>query len=568
MKTHLILLLSGALAVHQASALSLRCDGVLGNSGADGSTLVHYEGADFPRNGGNSAGLAYDRLGALWTFGGTGNLMRLSLDGRMLGSYPLTLRVNENRSLVLAGDLLLVRVGERLFKLPITAPSGTPPEELPDQVKEISLNAIDGKIGLVTKDGRVLLWDAASGAGEELGMIESGDRARWVAVFPGGRVVLDGRWTYQAGKGREALKTKLNAAHQVVGDHVYEFVWHMTVARRNLALEPAPGVIYGGSSGYVINSLPEDGEMSLPNGLAHLGGNRFAVVGPVGVIHMVVFDEEQQAFRTVRRLGGIHLPGPLVLDDRGRTWYYSGFWEWTDNPSHILRGETGFSSRDVKGMQGAVLPDGQLVFPYLFRGMPTLMHRTFDSDDKKTSSPVQDIPKDPTGLAIFQDGKDRLALVVDAAGSGCLLSLDANGKVRKSETRVRLELTSPTPAVTSLGVLPDGRFLAADQGAVVLLERSGKTFKEISRWNTWGEEKFGSEIFLDVAGDCLWVSDTDHNRVVLFALQDGKATPEAVYAGEGLETPLNRPLRIAAAGDRAVVMDWGNQRLVKLLLGK
>lgn len=567
MKKRLTVLLLASLAAQAGNAASIRCDGVLANSGADGSTLVHYEGPQFSEQG-NSSGLAYDRLGALWAFGGTGNLLRLSLDGRMLGSYPLTTRANESRTLALAGDVLVVRVGEVLYKLPVTAPSGTPLEALPQKVKEISLNAIDGKIGVVTSDGKVLILDGDSGMGEELGTTEPGDRANWVALLPGGRVLIDGSWSYQAGKAREELKTKIRSLFQVVGDHIYEFQWHMTVARRNLDLEPAPGVIYGGSSGYFIGSLPEDGEMSLPRGLAHLGGNRFAVAGPVGVIHMVVFNQERQTFEVVRRLGGVHQPGPLVLDGRGRTWYYSGFWEWTDNASHVLRSETAFASRDVDGMQGGVLPDGQLVFPYVFRGAPTLMHRPFAEDDKKTSSPVKEMSKKPTGMALYLEGKERMALVVDAAGSGIVVSLAPTGKVRKTEGATKLDLTSAKPKVTSLGVLPDGRFLAADNGAVVVLERSGKSFKETSRWNTWGSEKFGAEIFLDVEGDRLWVSDTDNNRVILFALQNGEVSPKKIYAGEGLETALSKPQRIDAAGDRAVVMDWGNQRIVKLSLVK
>jgi hypothetical protein len=544
---------------------SIRCDGVLANSGADGNTIVRYEGAEFTENG-NGSGLAYDRLGALWAFGGTGNLLRLSLDGRMLGSYPLKAK-KESRSLVLAGDILLVRIGDALYQLPITSPSGTPLEPMPLKVKEISLNSIDGKIGVVTLDGKVLLMDAASGMGEEIGAIAQGDRANFVALLPNGRVVVDGSFAYQAGKDRAELKTKLRSGFQIVGDYAYELIWHMTVSRRNLDFEPAPGVIYGGSSGYFIGSLPEDGELSLPKGIAHLGGNRFAVAGPVGVIHLVVFNVERQTFEVVRRLGGVHLPGPLVLDGRGRTWYYSGFWEWTDGPSHILRAETAFASRDVDGMQGAVLPDGQLVFPFNFRGAASLMHRPFDEDDKKTSSPVKDQPKKPTGLALFMDGKERMALVVDASGSGALVNLAANGKVRKSEGGAKLELTSPKPKVTSLGVLPDGRFLAADNGSVVLLERSGKTLKEVSRWNSWGAgeaEKFGAEIFFDLEGSRLWVSDSAKNRVLLFDLDEGHPTLAAAYTGEGLQTPLSNPHRIDAAGDRAVVVDWGNQRLLKL----
>ena len=498
------LVLASAL-VQSSWATEIRCDGILANSGEDGEFIVKYEGLDY-RHGGTGEGLAYDRLGALWAFGGTSNLTRLSLDGRMLASYPLDYKKNNRMSLVLVGDVLVIRIDKRLYRLPITAPNGTAPELMDLNVLEISLNAQSGKIGGVSEEGKVLRLDVASGQVEELGDIAAGDRALVVDLMADGRVVVDGTWAYLPGQDREEMSNPRRGSHQILGDYVYEFGWHMTVSRRNLDFEPEPGVVYGGSSGYFIGSLPVDGELTVPTGIAHLGGNRFAISGPVGVIHLVVFNAEKQTFEVQRRLGATHLPGAMVLDSRGRTWYYSGFWEWADGPDHILRGETSFASREVENMQGAVLPGGQLIFPYQFRGKPSMYHRPYNEDDKKNTSDVPDLPKQPTGLALYQEGQQQLALVVDRLGEGAIIDIATNGKVRKSEGTVVLNFSDPKVSVTSLGMTSDGKLLAANNGSVVIFTREGKTFKDVSNSNRWGNEEimpFGSKIYLDVEGDPL-----------------------------------------------------------------
>jgi len=52
----------------------------------------------------------------------------------------------------------------------------------------------------------------------------------------------------------------------------------------------------------------------------------------------------------------------------------------------------------------------------------------------------------------------------------------------------------------------DGKLLAASNGSVVIFTREGKTFKDVSNSNRWGNEEimpFGSKIYLDVEGDPL-----------------------------------------------------------------
>ncbi|MBC2603773.1 NHL repeat-containing protein [Puniceicoccus vermicola] len=564
---NLMLFVVGLLvSLSVASGDSIRLDGVLGNSGNDGSTLVHFEGTEYSTNG-SSSGLGYDRLGALWSFGGTQNVLRLSPDGRMLGDFPCEKKHHESRSLVVVGDLVVLRSGDRLFTLPITAPSGTEPQEVDRRVEEISLNAMDGKIGLVTAAKVVGIYDPTSDEFVEIGQAAEGDRINTVDIFEDGEVVVGGTWSYQAEREREIRPTPLGSLHQVVNGYVFEFGWHMTLSRRNLDYTPEPGVVYGGSSGYFIGSLPEDGELYLPRGMAHLGEDRYAAVGPIGVIHLLRYDEEKQAFLLERRLGSIHFPGTVVLDDGGRVWFYSGFWNWSDGPSAILKGETSFNSRDWRAVQGALSENGQVIFPFLYRGTPKLMHRPYDEQSKKTSSTVEELPENPTGMVVYaQENGPNVAIVANEAGDAVRLLLNPNGGFRKTDASFDLDLGQEVPEVTSLARSVDGRLLVASAGEIVVFEESEAKISPVSRWNSWEGDQFGGKIYITESEGVLWVSDTENNRVVCFRIEGGSADLLAEFQSEGLETSLSEPQMIDAAGNRAVLVDWGNQRLIKLSL--
>ncbi|MGE9290607.1 MAG: hypothetical protein ACQKBT_06440 [Puniceicoccales bacterium] len=546
------------------SAESIRFEGVLGNSGYDGSNLVELVGTEFKENG-RSSGLGLDRFGALWSFGGTDNIVRLSPDGRMLGSYPCEVKRNDSRNLVLVEDQVIVQSGKGLYSLPITAPSGTDPVRLEREVKRISLNAVEGRIGMVTSDLVVGIYDPVSDEFLELGQAEKSDRINVVDILEGEKVVVDGSWTYQEGRPREELAQPFKEPHQIVNGYVFGFGWHMTISRRNLDFEPDPGVVYGGSSGYFIGSLPEDGEMYMPRGMAHLGENRYAVVGPVGVIHLLSYDSEKQAFTQERRIGAIHFPGTVVLDEGGRVWFYSGYWNWSDGPSSILKGETSFNSRDWRSVQGVRSENGKVLFPFLFRGTPKLMHRAYDEVNKKTSSTVEDMPEDPTGMVLLpREGADNFLIVCNPEGQAIRMLFSEKWGYRKTQGAFLLDLGQDNPNVTSLARSPEGKVLAASNGEIVVLNDGGDLLTPVSRWNSWDGDRFGSKIYIAQDDGMLWVSDTENNRVLCFDVAEGDIKLIGEFSGDELEKGLNQPQRIDAAGSRAVVIDWGNQRLVQL----
>jgi len=536
------------------------CEGVLGNSGADGPWLVKG-GAIDAKLAGRDLGLAYDHLGGLWTFSGQNTLLRLSLDGRLTGTYQTPNQGGKGRRLVLAENALITLIDGELYRLPIESDSGTSLTKINKQAELISLNAISGKIALIAPGKRVVIWDAVQNTETDLG--EAKDDARQIDLLPDGSVVA-GAWKYRPGSPPSKIASTLAAPHQLVGPYIYAFLDHMTLSRRDLDFAPAPGVVFGGSSGYFIGTLPEDGELVVPCGIALLGDNRFAVAGPLGVINLLEWDEEAQTFRTVRRIGSIHGGGPLALDQKGRVWFYSGYWEWNDSPEHILRSPIPFHFRDWLDAQAAVLPNGLVTAPFLSWTGPAMLHQEF-KDGKRNSSSASALPANPTGLAILPEGDEADVLVVDAKGKGVRMRTDAAGKIKKTEAPVVLPLSSPSPSVTSLAFLSANRIAVADGAEVAIVAFENDTYREVARWKSWAAgQEFGNRIFLDGHGEFLWISDSERDRVLGVQVLNDAPASVTEFRSEALTTPLKNPGRISASNGRAVVIDQGNQRLLKL----
>src|SRR5688500_4347320 len=113
MKLLPVLLLSGYLLVAGVHGATLTSDGVLGNSGEQGSTLIRFNGE--PATG---LGIAYDRFGTVWDRAGKGTLNRYTLDGRLIAQYRMPAQMGVTDQVVLAGDTLVFLLQRRLYTLP------------------------------------------------------------------------------------------------------------------------------------------------------------------------------------------------------------------------------------------------------------------------------------------------------------------------------------------------------------------------------------------------------------------------------------------------------------------
>jgi hypothetical protein len=136
----------------------------------------------------------------------------------------------------------------------------------------------------------------------------------------------------------------------------------------------------------------------------------------------------------------------------------------------------------------------------------------------------------------------------------------------------QLECGSVT-APGDIAVLGDGSLVVVDGGSIVKLEAVGDTLVEKARLSQWGDkagESFGKTLRLAADGGHILVADTGRHRVVLVDAASLRPTAQCgVTDSAGASgTDFSSPGAVALAGDRAAVVDTGNQRIIKLNLRK
>lgn len=538
------------------AAETLRCTGVLGNSGEQGETLVRF-GAK-PASG---MGVVYDDLGSLWDRAGDGRLNRYSVDGRLLASYPLPPggSSNDKDQLTLAGGKLLMKVGKRLYTLPLNAAPGTKLAELPVEADRLSPGSRDGWFA-AARDGAIFLVNAA---GETKPIASGIGNVSDIEIGPEGGIYASGD-----GKIRRVDESGAHDAGQSPGDRVqwlagawFGSAWHGTLRRFDAQLMPDPGVVLGGASGSFIGYVPGNHELHDSRGLTPVRGNLFAASGTEGILHLLEWQPAARRFNILRRIGAVPSCSALALDGAGRVWFYSGFWEWTDGPDTPLRHSV--PPPQAPGFAGAVsLPGGNIAAPGIRWGKPALYYGKGDGP----ASLSEDIPLPKDAIACtLTTAKDRPALMVlDAAGKGRLLLINSEGKYEGDGGPCEL---SGISALSSLASGP-GEVLAAAGGKVLRFAAKEGDFQETDRWDSWNKDRFGETIHIAAEAGRLWVADTARHRVLCFDAATRKLLAsfgKTDQAGDDLGH-LNRPTTIAVRGMQAVVFDSVNQRLIKLEL--
>ncbi|MBA3936567.1 MAG: hypothetical protein H0X38_03820, partial [Planctomycetes bacterium] len=221
--------------------------------------------------------------------------------------------------------------------------------------------------------------------------------------------------------------------------------------------------------------------------------------------------------------------------------------------------------------QAVMLDDDVMVAPGVMWGKPTLMRGQLDGEVA-----VERIEEKCTlrhglvGSAAYRDGDHLVLLTIDAAGAGHAFAMDAAGHFRGDLGAVELATTTPVAAWTALAMAGPDTLLAAGDGCVLEFARAGAGWRETRRWRSWGAgetEHFGAVIHISSDAHTLAVTDRDRHRVLCFT--PGGGTPRASFgrcdeAGTDLAT-VSAPTTVAVRGERVVVFDAGNQRLVKLI---
>lgn len=556
-----------------AQPQSLVCDGILGNSGQQGPTLVRFGNVDAtmrgPIYGGTAAGMgvAYDRYGSLWDRGGIGMLNRYAPDGRLLAQYRIAPEQDGRDQLALAGDTLVLLIRGQLYTLSIDAPPDSQAKPLNRQASCISHGSVKGRIAVLS-NGRLYLLDPTTGQAQDAGQAPDAD---WIDLAPDGAI-------YVSAKGKVA---KFASAQPVIdgwprgspGERMqflngafFGHAWHGTVRRFDAELQPDPGVVLGGASGSFIGHLDQNSELSNGRGMAHLRDDLYAVSGFGGVMHLLRWDGQKRQMEIIRRIGAAPFAQALGLNRQGNVWWHFGAWKWDDAPDTPMR--LGANTFEVLG-QAVMLEDDTMVVPGWMWGKPAFYWGPLHAEVKHWRIEGNcALVRNPVGSAAYREGDKPVLLVIDPAGNGGAFELRPDGAYRAEAGPVKLITTSSVKQYTALAMKNPDTLLAAGDGQVIEFARQGRDWKEQRRWNAWGEDHFGGQVTLCADDGRLWVSDAQRHRVLVFDLRDGRrlaAFGQTDRPGDDLAA-LNHPGRLTARGLRAVIHDAGNQRLVKLTL--
>jgi len=581
----IFLILAGAvfcLTQCDIRAAQITCAGVLGNSGEQGQTLVRFGAV--PANG---LGVVHDETGSLWDRGGDGVLNRYALDGRLLATYKIPAsHVDANDRIIRLGNNLVLDIAGKLYKLPLDAAPGAAATPFGVQADMMSFGSANGSIAIATlspdrKSWSVSLFDPETRQTTPLidGPLAS---LQDIELTPDKGLVANSKWQLQLFRNGKAVtegwpRSGPGDRLQLLDGFWYGSVWHGTIRRFNAELEPDPGVVLGGGSGAFIGHVDGNMEIEACRGLAAVQGNLFAGSGMYGILQLLNWSKELQQFQLIRRIGAVQLCQGLGINRQGRVWYNSGYWNWDDSPASILHDCTAAGpGRDTPGIgQLVLLPGDNFVAPEIRNGHTQIIGGPFAWNVFITD--LKDGPTTKTGLlngsAVYMNGKIQTLITINAAGEGETWRVDTVGKMIADLGQTKLQTQDPVKEWTSLAMKNADTLLGAGDGSVIEMTRGdGDIWRETKRWNSWqgaAPSAFGGKIYICSDAGNLWVSDTEHHRVLCFGLADGtlRATFGAGQAGDDLGH-LNGPRAIAARESRAVVFDSGNQRIVKLVLGE
>jgi hypothetical protein len=556
-----------------ASAADIVCDGVLGNSGEQGSSLVRFSDASA-----RGIGVALDRFGSLWDRAGKGVLNRYAADGRLLDTYRISNGENGNDQISIVGDILVLLLGGRLHTLAITAPSGTEATALKIEAKCLSFAAYKNRVAVAQGD-KLAWFDPATSAIETIADLKDCDA---VEVGPDGTVYAKSRNQMHRFAGGATATAGGNTSTsgwpkdgpgerpQFIDGWWYGHAWHGTIRRADANFDPNPGVVLGGASGSFIGHLDQNSELSNSRGMAKLWDGVFALSGIGGVLQLGSWDGATKQFTIVRRIGAVPSCRGLGLDREGNIYHYSGIWRWQDGPDAPLR----FQVTPQEGLgQVVMLDDHRMIAVATLWNKPSFIRGEL-TDEVKVDRIEKDcaLPPGTVGAVVYKGGGGYTLLTVLPDGKSNAFALDPEGRYREDRAAVTLATAQPVKAWTSLAMSGDA-LLAAGDGQVISFARDGEGWKETKRWNSWGDaadQRFGARIHLSTDAGTLVVADRERQRVLGFALAGG--APQWSFgvidkAGTDL-TMVDHPETVAVRNGRVVVFDAGNQRLLKLRLVK
>ncbi len=538
-------------------AAELRFAGVLGNSGETGDSLVSFAGD--PAAG---IGPVIDRGMTIWERGGTRQLNRYSLDGRLLATFELPGHSDRNDQMTLAGDRIVLRLAKSVHVLPLAARSGTTPQRLIGDVEVMSSGAADGRVVVYRRSDEQLSWlDTSSG---ELAKIDSpGIGVQFLHVDDEGTVYAFGSGKVLAWRDGQPVdgypRDFRGERPQKIRRHWFSHGWHGTIHRMNDRFEPDPGVVLGGASGSFIGYLPQSVDITNGRGLVHVRNNTWAVSGMNGTVQLLEWNAEEVRFELARRIGAVGAVTGVAIDAVGNIWTPLGSLRWED--SCEVPFTPGDKEPDIHAqpvvLNGRTLCVLKKHYRYTQLASGPIIDASGWSHFETKGVPDFDLPETVTGAAIVPDGKGWKLIVAENTGKVFQLGITDGGQPSGKPEPV----TVPGLQHCTSMAWFDGHLLAATGGTVAVFapegDRGWKKTALASALLSVRALAAKGELFIHSDGARLVVSDSvDGTVTVLDSLKNTLAS----------HTGLKSPRHVAISGDRVVVHESGRQRLVKLVL--
>lgn len=618
-----------ALAISGAAlAQSLEYVGVLGNSGVAGPTLVRINTALKRQDGsGLNSGAYVDPDARLWLSGGDA-INCLSFEGRLRKRYPLTpagSRIDTSAFAVSEGVLYLfghlpkpdpkTRSDVALFALRMNgADSAVEPVAAFDEFASWR----SGLLCPTPRDGKLLYAYAGEAAKDRparivISMFDPRNRAKTVLLempgqWPAGLAIApDGQAFYLGGSfgkyvganhhhpnvceivkltwdGKElwrrvcldtpAEPTQFRGIVSCAGDGIWDPAWYGFLARFDRNGKTAPGKIASWDMRipYVTQVVDVRRHMDLfaPRGISETLDPLLLSTNSPEQAYLAVWDDGANSLVLETRLGALPGLGSVALSAAG--WVNAGglWWKFDD----AANAAPSFANHTAGVSPGAWRGDWVCALTTGDKPLPVTGRPAFGRQSAQVAHDMAAPFKQVRGFAV-EAGKSGVEPWVYATEGDTKLIWRSKMEPRLWAPRKEWKALTIT-GITEPGdiaALDDGSLVVVDGSAIMRLDVKGDTLSERSRLSHWGnapQQRWGEKLRLAADGGRILVSDTDRHRVVLVDAASFKpvaefGTPDRAGAGED---QFASPGSVALAGDRAVVADTGNQRIVKLRIGK
>ena len=532
----------------------------------------------------------------LYHSAGTGRIVARTLEGpvqrvftlpkaRPFDRFDALVRADTGELYVLAGGVAASNPQRRhanaglLFRIDPGRPDDRAVTCLASNVCAIAQHVRHGALACMLPDSTVALCDLATGALSPCGeAVRNGSSYPCMLDWtPQGELmaVVEHRNGYIYRGGRAEPGPSLFGSREISmqrGVILDDALWVLaggTIKRYDArTMRPAPGVVYGGASGYFIGYTKMNTEMSA-SGICALGDGRFAVHTPDNAsVYVMRYDAARQRLVEERRLGGFVAPTELLVDDEGTLLCDGLAW-----PFDELARRPDLPPRSTKTRMprraAAVLPDGTAVLVTETHGSKIEFRTGKLADERMQIDHRTDVKPYPEGSVPHHQAWGKAqpvsTLVFPGASGGNVLfavlkdgvvkrfSLDAHGHPRgdaawPDETALRRP-AGVEGDFLSAAALPDGRILASVGGTLV-------TYAEAE--GTWRPVAVDSARRADAVactGARVALADARAGTLSVCAYADGALRELARAEG------LAEPARVAFCGERLAVWERGAQRL-------